>query len=197
MIKSEKEKLGDILKQARKNKGLTQSEVAEKLGVTFQAISNYERGTNSVDNDTLEKLCSLYEIPYQQTIDSIDYQTIAKKLKAERTKKKLTQLQASELSGIPVGTIRSYESGKLPIPDEDINKFCLIYGLSIGDLIEKRILYFRFKNNTVFMDIHDYMRKFVRDLRSVADDIENLIDDMPDQIAEVSVKFKVDITEHF
>ena len=47
------------------------------------------------------------------------------------------------------------------------------------------------------MDIHDYMREFVRDLRSVADDIENLIDDMPDQIAEVSVKFKVDITEHF
>mgnify|MGYP001044213236 CR=1 FL=1 len=197
MIKSEKQKLGEILKQARKNKGLTQSEVAEKLGVTFQAISNYERGTNSVDNDTLEKLCLLYEIPYLQTIDSIDHQAIAEKLKAARTKNKLTQLQVSELSGIPVGTIRGYESGKRPIPDECIGKFCLIYGLSTGDLIEKRIHYFRFMNRTVFVDIHDNIREFVCDLRNIADEIENSIDNIPDQLAEISLKFRVDITEHF
>jgi len=50
------------LKKARLDAGFTQKEVADMLGITYQAISNYERGTNRVDADTLSKLCNIYSI---------------------------------------------------------------------------------------------------------------------------------------
>lgn len=54
--------IGRRLKKARLDAGLTQKEVADKLNITYQAISNYERGTNRVDTDTLSMLCAIYGI---------------------------------------------------------------------------------------------------------------------------------------
>lgn len=50
------------LREARKKAKLTQKDVAEKVGLSPQAISNFERGTNRVSNDILRKLCELYNI---------------------------------------------------------------------------------------------------------------------------------------
>ncbi|BDF69145.1 hypothetical protein CE91St41_01260 [Oscillospiraceae bacterium] len=52
--------LADKIKRARISAGMTQSEVAQLLEITPQAISNYERGTNRVDVETLTKLCDIY-----------------------------------------------------------------------------------------------------------------------------------------
>lgn len=54
--------IGRRLKKARLDAGLTQKDVATSLGITYQAISNYERGINRVDTDTLSRLCGLYGI---------------------------------------------------------------------------------------------------------------------------------------
>ena len=54
--------IGRRLKKARIDAGLKQADVAKILGITYQAISNYERGVNRVDTDTLQRLCSVYNI---------------------------------------------------------------------------------------------------------------------------------------
>lgn len=54
--------IGRRLKKARLDAGLTQEKVAKMLGITYQAISNYERGINRVESDTLVKLCTIYHI---------------------------------------------------------------------------------------------------------------------------------------
>ena len=54
--------IGQRLKKARLDAGLKQADVAKMLGITYQAISNYERGVNRVDTDTLQRLCSVYNI---------------------------------------------------------------------------------------------------------------------------------------
>lgn len=54
--------IGRRLKKARLDAGFTQKEVADRLGITYQAISNYERGTNRVDTDTLTQICAIYGI---------------------------------------------------------------------------------------------------------------------------------------
>ena len=60
--------IGRRLKNARLNRHMTQAEVAKKLGVTYQAISNYERGTTQVSTDTLSKLCCIYQIPVSKLL---------------------------------------------------------------------------------------------------------------------------------
>ncbi len=54
--------VGQRLKKARLDAGLTQADIAKRLGITYQAISNYERGVTRVDTDTLVKLCQILGI---------------------------------------------------------------------------------------------------------------------------------------
>lgn len=54
--------IGKKLRDSRIAKGLTQAEVAKMLGVSPQAISNFEREKCRVSNETLRALCDIYEI---------------------------------------------------------------------------------------------------------------------------------------
>jgi len=58
--------LGERLKKARNNKGLTQIEAAKKLGVTNGALSGYERNYRDPDTNMLKQMAELYEV-------SLDY----------------------------------------------------------------------------------------------------------------------------
>lgn len=57
-----KEEIALKLKQARIKSNMTQKQVADILGMTYQAISNYERGKTKVESDILIKLCKIYNI---------------------------------------------------------------------------------------------------------------------------------------
>lgn len=48
------------VKRARVAANMTQAEAAEKLGVTAQAISNFERGINGIENSLLLQMCEIY-----------------------------------------------------------------------------------------------------------------------------------------
>lgn len=50
------------IKRARQNAHMTQAQVADALGLTYQAISNYERGLNNIENTILVRMCSLYGV---------------------------------------------------------------------------------------------------------------------------------------
>ena len=54
--------IAERIKKARKDAGLTQLDAAKAIGITPQAISNYERGVNKVPNDTLVDLAELYNV---------------------------------------------------------------------------------------------------------------------------------------
>ena len=52
----------ELLATARKDKGFTQSDVAEKLNVSFQAVSLWERGETAPEIDKLVAIASLYQV---------------------------------------------------------------------------------------------------------------------------------------
>lgn len=56
------EKLKITLKAARVNSGLTQKEVAEKLGKSPYTIINWENNKTSINLLDFKKLCKLYGI---------------------------------------------------------------------------------------------------------------------------------------
>ena len=55
-------KVGDNIKLARKNKGLTQSEVAGLMFMTQQQYSRFENGVFELNYDQILKLCEIFEI---------------------------------------------------------------------------------------------------------------------------------------
>lgn len=56
------EKIGKFIASLRKEKGLTQEKLAEKLGVSKNAVSKWERGLCLMDMSLLKPICSILEI---------------------------------------------------------------------------------------------------------------------------------------
>lgn len=56
-------KLHEKLYQLRKEKGLTQAELAERLEVSRQSVSNWEIGTTIPSTKRLRDLSQLYDVP--------------------------------------------------------------------------------------------------------------------------------------
>lgn len=54
--------LASKILEIRKNGGLTQEELAEKLFVTRQAVSRWENGETSPTIETLKKICELFKV---------------------------------------------------------------------------------------------------------------------------------------
>lgn len=55
------EKVGEQIAVLRKAKGLTQSELGERIGVSFQAVSKWERGETLPDGTLLPDLAKILE----------------------------------------------------------------------------------------------------------------------------------------
>ena len=54
-----------ILKAARVNAGLTQKEAAEKIGISYQTLSEYEKDESKVNLAMIKKMCSVYGFPLE------------------------------------------------------------------------------------------------------------------------------------
>lgn len=54
--------LGMMIASLRKEKGMTQFELAEKMGVTDKAVSKWERDLSCPDVNTIPKLAEVFEI---------------------------------------------------------------------------------------------------------------------------------------
>lgn len=69
-------KIGENIRALRLQKGLTQEQVAQQLGVTYQAVSKWENGTNTPDIGLLPEIAKLFGV----TIDALFHQDAASPL---------------------------------------------------------------------------------------------------------------------
>ena len=72
------EKIGKFIAEKRKERNLTQEQLAEKLGVTNRSISNWENGKNMPDLSLFKPLCnelniSINELMSGEIIDNKNY----------------------------------------------------------------------------------------------------------------------------
>ena len=62
-------KLGQFLKELRKEKQLTQEQLAEKFNVSSRSVSRWETGTNLPDLSILVELADFYDVDIREIID--------------------------------------------------------------------------------------------------------------------------------
>ena len=60
------------IKELRTERGLTQKQVAEHIGLTKNALGNYEAGIREPSLDILRKLCDLFDVSADYLIGRTD-----------------------------------------------------------------------------------------------------------------------------
>ena len=74
-------KIGAFLKQCRKEKNLTQEQLAEKFGVSARTVSRWETGSNMPDLSILVELADYYDIEIKELLDGERSSTMNKEMK--------------------------------------------------------------------------------------------------------------------
>lgn len=65
----DQERIGQFIKKIRQDYNLTQKEMADKLGVTFQAVSKWENGKNIPDIAILKKISDDFNVDISEILD--------------------------------------------------------------------------------------------------------------------------------
>jgi transcriptional regulator with XRE-family HTH domain len=67
-MKDSSKKLGENLKKIRTNKNITQTELAEKLGVDKSFVSNLENGKNNPTLSTITNIAQALEVSVNELL---------------------------------------------------------------------------------------------------------------------------------
>ena len=65
----DQEKIGQFIKNIRKENNLTQDLFAKKLGVTYQAVSKWENGKSIPDIATLKLISQVFNVNLEELIE--------------------------------------------------------------------------------------------------------------------------------
>lgn len=132
--------IGQKIKATRKNAGLTQKELAQKMGLSFQSIAQWENDLRKPKIETLKKIADALECPIDTfTADDLSEEIpspelISKKIHDCRTAAGLTQQELAEKIGLDGATIGKYERGILRPKSETLKKIADVLGIGFLDL---------------------------------------------------------------
>lgn len=101
--------IGERLRAARKEMGLTQTELAERLGISFVGVSQWESGKRNPKKETLVRLAAILDVPvsYFLGTESLDDEALDFLLRA--WKHADYQLTALQHNGSPQVEIERWE----------------------------------------------------------------------------------------
>ena len=94
--------LGKQLRARRSSLGLTQTQVARAINVTFQQIQKYEKGTNGVSSSRLLQLANFLKVPVKYFFEEFkDFQNLDSQVKGDNSLEtfvsKLSEIEKDKL----------------------------------------------------------------------------------------------------
>ena len=92
------------IKQLRKKKGISQSELAELIGVKNNTVSTWERGTRKPDFEALNLLSNYFEVSFEYILGSSDKE----EARVKPTQDELDQLALSALADDLYDNMKKY-----------------------------------------------------------------------------------------
>lgn len=92
------------IKQLRKKKGISQSELAEVIGVKNNTVSTWERGTRKPDFEALNLLSDYFEVSFEYILGSSDKE----EARVKPTEEELDQLALSALADELYDNVKKY-----------------------------------------------------------------------------------------
>ena len=68
MLKSEKS-IGELIRQMRKSSGISQMQLAEKVGISYQQVQKYEKGINKLSVSRMKQISGALGVPASFFLD--------------------------------------------------------------------------------------------------------------------------------
>lgn len=134
--------VGEFIKFVRKERGLTQDEVAQKLSVVTPVVSRWENDKSIPDLANLSKLCTVLTISIEEMNnremengskflppENYDGQKLGRFIKKLRIKNGLSQSEVGEKLFVTGQTVSKWENGGITTLDA-LNEVAKFYSLS-------------------------------------------------------------------
>ena len=146
-------RLGNRLRAARQEAGLTQAQAAQHVGVTAQTIRNWENARNEPTPAAIQKLADRYNVSEDALLSDVNDPLIhvsptkrfpydrvtvdGNKLSRARTNANLTQVEVSFMTGIHPRAIGRYEKNIANPPVTTLQILASLYDQPAGSLTPK------------------------------------------------------------
>lgn len=62
-MKNENKRIGQLIREARKARNLTQMELSELIGVSYQQVQKYEKGSDNISVERLKQIAKAVNMP--------------------------------------------------------------------------------------------------------------------------------------
>ena len=87
-------KVANNIKAARTKMNMTQMNLADEMGVSYQAVSNWGRGNSMPDISRLQELCNILGITFEELVGEKSQQTeiVERLMKDEETEVNLEEI---------------------------------------------------------------------------------------------------------
>lgn len=164
--------LGEKLYDLRREKHLSQEEVAEKLNVTRQTVSKWETNQSTPDFDKIAPLCALYGISADELLTGVKKEESER---AEGTERVELENQRKKGVGIGIGILIYFVAIvwiMISIPVMQLNPivssaiFLLICGVATFVIVYVAIVY-KEKKRLVIESKQDKLKKQVIEIASI------------------------------
>ena len=93
--------VGRKIREVRTDRGLSQDQLASRLGISFQQVQKYEKGTNRIGSSRLWEICMILDVPVGDLFEGLN----GKKGNVEPPSLKSIEV-ARELDAIPDTDVR-------------------------------------------------------------------------------------------
>ncbi len=95
-------------------RGLTQTQLGEKLGISFQQVQKYEKGTNRIGSSRLWDMCGILDVPVSFFFEglsdpSADDEKISRR--ALQLAKELDRIEDDEVKTNFLHLLKAYNTG--------------------------------------------------------------------------------------
>ena len=126
---------GPKIKAARKSAGISQAELAERIGVPYQSIGQWERNERNPKIETLQRIADALSIPVYQLFGP-EPNEISNNLKRIRLGRGLTQKELGDLLGVSQATVGQYETNQNPPKLETLQRIADALSISVTDILD-------------------------------------------------------------
>lgn len=94
------QQVGSRISKLRKSIGITQTGLADRLGISFQAVSNWERGVSMPDISKLKELSEIFGVTVDEILGGGTHSELVRELIEKQPVRKATREEIEEIAPI-------------------------------------------------------------------------------------------------